>query len=176
MDAMRVRKILEFAVEPVEWWPISRKDNLQLAQVLEEATCSESFFGYWWKWFPERVRLSAPELVLDGDMILTRKPDWFDAFAAGQHVLRVSQDDLAVGSIYGKEYSGHVNVTLKLYSGAIARPPNFAYIDLFQTQGMRWDWTPPWIWRPCFSQTDTPFQTLPSSPFQDMDTMNTDLG
>jgi hypothetical protein len=135
INATRVRKILEFAVEPVEWWPVTSKDNPELARVLNEANCTEQLFGYWWKWFPERVRHAAPELVLDGDMVLTGKPDWWDLFVSGRDVLRVSQDDLAVGPIYAKYFNAsstlRVNMTQMLYSGAVSLPPNFTYNHFF---------------------------------------------
>jgi hypothetical protein len=68
IDAERARNILEWATQPVEWWPVSEEDNTQLAMLLDQAGCEPENFGYWWKWFPERVRPEAPEWILDGDM------------------------------------------------------------------------------------------------------------
>ena len=50
-------------------------------------------FGYWWKWFPERVRVRAPEWILDGDMAIVGAPPWFETWRRGEDVLRVTQDD-----------------------------------------------------------------------------------
>ena len=94
IGADRVRKVLEWASEPVEWWPLSEDDHPQLAKRLMQAGCPPERFGYWWKWFPERVRPGAPEWILDGDMVITGKPEWFDRWVQGKDVLRVSQDDL----------------------------------------------------------------------------------
>ncbi|MEI6697062.1 MAG: rhamnan synthesis F family protein [Bacteroidota bacterium] len=128
IDADRVRSILEWASQPVEWWPISEMDNPLLAQFLTAAECEPKNFGYWWKWFPERVRPDAPEWILDGDMVITRKPDWFQKWAEGTDVVRVSQDDAEGPHIYGN-YSSHVNLELMLYSGLVSLPPKCHYMS-----------------------------------------------
>ena len=74
IDASRVRTIMEWANQPVEWWPVSDQDNPQLARLLTEVGCPPEHYGYWWKWFPERVRPNAPEWILDGDMVITGTP------------------------------------------------------------------------------------------------------
>jgi hypothetical protein len=131
IDASRVRDILEWASQPVEWWPVSEHDNPELAQVLIAANCSPAQFGYWWKWFPERVRPDAPEWILDGDMVITAKPTWFEEWHAGNDAIRVSQDDLCPPTaMYGK-FTEHINLDLKLYSGLISIPPKLRYIDMF---------------------------------------------
>lgn len=85
-------------------------------------------FGYWWKWFPERIRRGAPEWILDGDMVVTAAPDWFDAWKAGTDRLRVTQDDRSPGEgLYG-EYSSRVKRDLKLYSGLVSLPPDLRYV------------------------------------------------
>jgi GR25 family glycosyltransferase involved in LPS biosynthesis len=122
IDADRVRSILEWASQPVEWWPVSEEDNPQLAQLLTDAGCEPNNFGYWWKWFPERVRPDAPEWILDGDMVITGKPDWFQKWAEGSDVVRISQDDAEDPHIYGN-YSSQVNLSLMLYSGLVSLPP-----------------------------------------------------
>lgn len=129
IGADRVRKVLEWASEPVEWWPLSEQDNPQLAKRLMQAGCPPERFGYWWKWFPERVRPGAPEWILDGDMVITGKPEWFDQWVRGRDVLRVSQDDLCEPErMYGR-YVSEVDLELKLYSGLISLPPGLRYME-----------------------------------------------
>jgi hypothetical protein len=65
IDAPRARRILSWATESVDWWPISPEDNAVLAERLDAAGCRPEQFGYWWKWFPERVRPDAPEWILE---------------------------------------------------------------------------------------------------------------
>lgn len=128
LDAVRVRAILEWATEPVEWWPVTRQDNLDLAEMLEEHGCPPAHFGYWWKWFPERVRPQGPEWILDGDMVVTAVPDWFAAWCAGQDPCRVTQDDrYGDGRHYGR-YTGRVDPASAFYSGLISLPPGLAYM------------------------------------------------
>ena len=122
LEASRVRAILEWADQPVEWWPVSEADNLDLANLLIEAGCSPENFGYWWKWFPERVRPDAPEWILDGDMVITGKPDWFSQWINGSDVVRLSQDDVLQPGIYGR-YSVYVDSQLMFYSGLASLPP-----------------------------------------------------
>jgi hypothetical protein len=94
-----------------------------------EADCYPNRFGYWWKWFPERVRLGAPEWILDGDMILTAMPQWFNAWIAGTDQLRVSQNrDWPNDKGYG-EYLSLVNKENLLYSGLISLPPGLSYME-----------------------------------------------
>jgi lipopolysaccharide biosynthesis protein/predicted O-methyltransferase YrrM len=128
IDANRARSILEWASQPVEWWPVSEEDNPQLAQFLKDAGCEPTNFGYWWKWFPERVRPDAPEWILDGDMVITGKPDWFQKWTEGYDVVRVSQDDAEDSHIYGN-YSSQVNLDLMLYSGLVSLPPKCNYMS-----------------------------------------------
>jgi predicted O-methyltransferase YrrM len=131
IDAARVRDILEWSTQPVEWWPVTELDNPKLAEVLVQANCPPAHFGYWWKWFPERVRPNAPEWILDGDMVITAKPTWFDLWHAGKDPIRITQDDLCPATgMYGK-YVSHVDLDLKLYSGLISLPPKVTYIDQF---------------------------------------------
>lgn len=131
IDAARVRNILEWATQPVEWWPVDELDNPKLAEVLIKADCPPSHFGYWWKWFPERVRPNAPEWILDGDMVITAKPPWFEQWQSGEDVLRIAQDDFwPPTEMYGN-YVEHVNLDLKLYSGLISLPPKVRYVDQF---------------------------------------------
>lgn len=127
IDAARVRSILEWAAEPVDWWPVTPADNPPLAAALERADCPPERFGYWWKWFPERVRPDGPEWILDGDMVVTAAPKWFDRWAAGRDGLRVSQDDKEGLHIYGR-YADLVHRTLRLYSGLVSLPPGYRYL------------------------------------------------
>jgi predicted O-methyltransferase YrrM len=129
INASRVRKVLEWASQPVEWWPVTEKDNPELASFLIDADCPPENFGYWWKWFPERVRPDAPEWILDGDMIITGKPDWFQQWLDGKDFVRLSQVDNETPSIYGK-YSPYVDTGLMLYSGLASLPPKCRYMPL----------------------------------------------
>ena len=131
IDAKRVRSILEWADQPVEWFPVTAADNPVLANVLSASGCPPEHYGYWWKWFPERVRPNAPEWILDGDMVITDVPLWFDDWVKGVDVLRVSQDDLSEKEkIYGN-YAAHVRADYKLYSGLISLPPTLTYMNEF---------------------------------------------
>jgi hypothetical protein len=131
IDAKRVRSILEWADQPVEWFPVTAADNPALANVLSASGCPPEHYGYWWKWFPERVRPNAPEWILDGDMVITDVPLWFDDWVKGVDVLRVSQDDLSeTEKIYGN-YAAHVRADYKLYSGLISLPPTLTYMNEF---------------------------------------------
>jgi hypothetical protein len=128
ISAARVRAILAWSDQPVEWWPLSPEDNPQLAKVLMAAGCPSDAFGYWWKWFPERVRPAAPEWILDGDMVITGKPRWFDEWCSGTDRLRVSQyDSWDIDGSYG-EYHDFVDFKKKLYSGLVSLPPNLSYL------------------------------------------------
>lgn len=127
IDASRARRVLEWAAQPVEWWSIGTGDNAELADHLRRAGCSPERFGYWWKWFPERVRPDGPEWILDGDMVITGAPRWFDAWVCGKDRLRVSQDNREGPHIYGK-YSAMVDPALALYSGLISLPPRLRYM------------------------------------------------
>lgn len=131
LEAERARDVLAWAVRPVEWIRVSEEDNGRLAAALHAAGCATERFGYWWKWFPERIRPDAPEWILDGDMVITGVPAWFDTWAAGRDVPRVSQDDRSISegtNIYGA-YEGLVDRALALYSGLVSVPPGFTYVD-----------------------------------------------
>lgn len=129
LAAPRVRDVLAWATRPVEWWPLSPEDNPVLARLLADAGCAPARYGYWWKWVPERVRPDGPEWILDGDMVVTGRPAWFDAWRAGRDPLRVSQDDRwPPEGLYG-EYVGAVDTTLRLYSGLVSLPPGLRYME-----------------------------------------------
>ena len=131
IDAARVRDILAWSAEPVEWRPVDERDNPRLADRLQDAGCPPSNFGYWWKWFPDRVRANAPEWILDGDMVVTGEPTWFSAWAAGTDTIRISQDDrwsATEGFRYGT-YLPLIDLGEKLYSGLISLPPGAPYMD-----------------------------------------------
>jgi len=122
----RVRDILSWASQPVEWIPVSAKDNKALAKILRQAGCGVKNFGYWWKWFPTRVRPSAPEWILDGDMVITARPKWFHLWKIGKDRLRVSQDPTTCNNDYG-EYAKQALNSFKLYSGIISLPPKLFF-------------------------------------------------
>ena len=128
IKAERIRSILEWAVAPVEWRPLLSQDNPSLAQSLTAAGCPPEHYGYWWKWFPERVRPSAPEWILDGDMVIVGVPTWFEQWASGDDKCRVTQDDRwPMEGLYGN-YVDFVDEHLRLYSGLISLPPNLRYM------------------------------------------------
>lgn len=60
--------------------------------------CDPDRFGYWWKWYPERVRPDAPEWIT-----------W------------------DINSLYG-EYLSLVDQEKRLYSGVISLPPRVGYM------------------------------------------------
>ncbi len=129
IDVDRARRVVEWAAQPVHIWSQAPEDNPPLADALDLAGCPPERFGYWWKWFPARVRPLAPEWVLDGDQTIVGKPPWFDVWAAGYDVVRVSQDDVsAPESIYG-QYAKNVTNHHRLYSGLLSLPPG---LDFFQ--------------------------------------------
>ena len=129
LPAQRVRHILSWAAQPVDWMPVGPRDNAALASRLMAAGCPPDRFGYWWKWFPERVRPDAPEWILDGDMVVTAAPDWFAAWLGGTDPLRVSQDDRwPAEGMYGA-YVDQVDLGRRLYSGLISLPPGLRYMD-----------------------------------------------
>ena len=127
IDASRVRSILEWADQPVEWWPVSEEDNPELARFLMDAGCPPENFGYWWKWFPERVRPDAPEWILDGDMVITGKPDWYKQWKEGEDFVRLSQDDAGHDLIYGR-YARLVDKDLRFYSGLASLSPKCRFM------------------------------------------------
>ena len=126
----RARGILASASQPVEWWPITAADNPTLARYLLAAECPEEAFGYWWKWFPERCRPDAPEWILDGDMVITGKPTWFEAWYGGSDFTRISRDDSRRHpEIYG-QYAGMVDLGSSIYSGLASLPPRVSIMPV----------------------------------------------
>jgi SAM-dependent methyltransferase len=134
----RARNILSWAEQSVEWWPITEEDNPELAEVLKRAGCPKEDFGYWWKWFPERVRINAPEWILDGDMFISGRPEWFDTWKKGKDPIRVTENNEE--ELYG-EYSAFVDKNTRLYSGLISLPPRQTYmteiLNLFDLQPLK---------------------------------------
>lgn len=128
IDAARARNILAWANQPVEWWPVTEDDNPALAKILADAGCQPEAYGYWWKWFPERVRPEAPEWILDGDMVITGRPSWFSDWLRGDDSVRVSQDDKGTPEgMYG-HYAKRLKLRKQLYSGIISLPPRCLYM------------------------------------------------
>jgi hypothetical protein len=132
LEADRVRAILAAATQPVEWWPQDPLDNPRLAGYLLDAGCPPERFGYWWKWFPDRVRPNAPEWVLDGDMVLVDRPPWFTQWARGRDQCRISRDDARRHpEMYG-QYAELVDHDLSIYSGLVSLPPHLDYIEALE--------------------------------------------
>jgi len=127
VDTARARRVVEWATQPVHIWCQAPEDNPPLSETLNLAGCPPERFGYWWKWFPSRMRPHAPEWVLDGDQIVVSKPPWFDVWAAGNDVIRVSQYDVSTAEgMYG-QYARQVDREQKLYSGMLSLPPDFDF-------------------------------------------------
>ncbi len=122
IDPARARSLLAWACEPVEWWPALPEDNPGLARLLADVGCVPEHYGYWWKWFPFRTRPEAPEWILDGDMVITARPPWFDAWKQGTDVVRLTQENWNPNA-YGN-YSDLVDSKLALNSGLASLPPN----------------------------------------------------
>lgn len=127
IDMARARRVVEWAVQPVHIWCQAPEDNPPLAEALYLAGCPAEHYGYWWKWFPARIRPHAPEWILDGDQVVVARPSWFDDWAAGYDVMRVSQESAGRDLLHG-QYDRHVDRDLKLYSGLLSLPPN---VDFF---------------------------------------------
>jgi SAM-dependent methyltransferase len=128
LDMARARRVVELAVQPVHIWRQSPEDNRPLSTALDLAGCPVERFGYWWKWFPPRVRPHAPEWILDGDQVLVRRPPWFRAWAAGADGVRVSQEEPDFSYSYG-QYVRAVDRDRKLYSGLVSLPPDFDFFS-----------------------------------------------
>lgn len=131
IEASRARDILAWSSQPVEWWPVTAADNPALARFLVRAGCPPAHFGYWWKWFPDRVRPAGPEWILDGDMVVTGRPDWFDDWRQGKDVPRLSQDNRSrLDEIHG-HYGHLVDSTTRFYSGLASLPPGISPTEAF---------------------------------------------
>jgi hypothetical protein len=129
--APRARNILAWADQAVEWWPVRAEDNQPLASHLVRAGCRPEHFGYWWKWFPDRVRPAGPEWILDGDMVITGQPDWFRAWREGRDVPRLAQDNRSpLAEIHGR-YADLVDPVTRFYSGLASLPPGLSPTQAF---------------------------------------------
>lgn len=128
VSVARIQAVTAWASEPVAWFPVGPRANPRLARLLRAAGCHRDHFGYWWKWFPDRVRPNAPEWILDGDMVVVDRPDWFDDWKAGRDPLRVSQSDDAPPEHFG-EYADLIDPERMLYSGLVSLPPGLDYLD-----------------------------------------------
>ena len=163
LSAARARDVLAWASQPVEWWPVTDRDNPTLARLLTVAGCPPERFGYWWKWFPERVRPNGPEWILDGDMVVTAAPSWFDRWRSGHDGVRVTQDDRAAPPIYGR-YAALVDTSRQLYSGLISLPPGLRYMQHLATVLRRQP-----LARPHDGRTDMCEQGVVAATFQQLD-------
>ena len=67
LDAVQVRRILAWAKQPVEWWPVASGMLL-----------------------PKRVRPAAPEWVINGGALIGALPSWFDEWLAMPGHLRLT--------------------------------------------------------------------------------------
>ena len=90
IDPMRARAILAWSEQPVEWWQVSIEDNQVLAEHLKQRGYMPEDFGDWWKYFPERVRPTAPEWIIDSNVVIFSKPVWFEAWLKGEEIIRVT--------------------------------------------------------------------------------------
>lgn len=122
IEPSRIRSLLSWASQPVEWWPALPGDNPGLARALAEAACTPEKYGYWWKWFPFRTRPEAPEWILDGDMVITGRPPWFEAWKQGVDAVRLTQESWSPNG-YGR-YIDSVDMNLALNSGLASLPPH----------------------------------------------------
>jgi predicted O-methyltransferase YrrM len=131
IGAKRARAILAASSQPVEWWPLCEADNAPLAERLRAAGCPPHKFGYWWKWFPERVRPNAPEWILDGDMVITGSPRWFRDWASGRDTARLTHDcqRWEKPTLYG-DYHHFVPDDQRPYSGLLSLGPRQRYLPL----------------------------------------------
>lgn len=126
-DETRVRRLLEYSARPVEWWTVTSADHPQLAEALQAAGCPPEKFGRWWKWFPERARLRAPEWILDADLVITQVPPWFAAWRRGENVVRATEDDVwNVHEMYG-DYADAGEKGARFCPGLVVVPPHFQY-------------------------------------------------
>jgi predicted O-methyltransferase YrrM len=134
IGAKRARAILAASSQPVEWWPLSELDNAPLADRLRAAGCAPAKFGYWWKWFPERVRPNAPEWILDGDMVITSYPKWFEDWVSGRDTARLTHDCQRWGklNLYG-DYHHFVPDDQRPYSGLLSVGPGQRYLPQMLT-------------------------------------------
>jgi hypothetical protein len=127
----RVRSILKWAKQPVEWWPLVPSDNPELAAILDAASCPVDQYGYWWKWFPERVREEASEWIVNGNMVIAKTPPWLESWEQGTDCCRVTQDDRGPPeNLYGP-YSDLVDER-RLYSGLVSLLPRQHYLHQFR--------------------------------------------
>jgi predicted O-methyltransferase YrrM len=76
------------------------------------------------------MRPHAPEWILDGDMVLTGRPAWFEAWRTGSDVTRMSSTSEVPGvnHIFG-EYAHLVDPDSTFYSGIVSLPPGARYLD-----------------------------------------------
>jgi hypothetical protein len=140
LSRRRAAAVAAWATQPVHWWPVRARDHAGLASALRRAGCPRDDFGYWWKWFPARVRPDAPEWILDGDMVVVDRPPWFDAWTAGTDPVRVAQSPGAPLEHYG-EYAAQCDRDLMFYSGLVSLPPGVdlgaALLDVLRHQPLR---------------------------------------
>ncbi|MCX5726404.1 MAG: class I SAM-dependent methyltransferase [Candidatus Saganbacteria bacterium] len=111
IDAPRARTILEWANQPIEWWPVSDRENPQL----------------------ERIRPNAPEWILDGNIVITSKPPWFDGWIRGIDPLRVTHDDSGANPHFERLTAEHV----------IFSKSDIGLLDRFRWLGGRSQWGVP---------------------------------
>lgn len=143
LEAGRVRDILSWASQPVEWWEQDPADNHILSAILREGACTPDHFGYWWKWFPERVRPDGPEWILDGDIVVTSRPPWYEQWVRGTDPCRISQDDsMRYPDMYG-EFGPFVDREKAIYSGLVSLPPGKSYMRAFRRALKQHPLTPP---------------------------------
>ena len=122
IDASRARHILAQATQAVEWRQIDEKDNPELAAALHQQGLSGKDFGPWWRWFPERVRPNAPEIVVSDDLLIRKMPLWLPQWRQGlAEILATRGGESAAPGISGHTVTELLELT-RSFEGAIALP------------------------------------------------------
>jgi hypothetical protein len=78
---------------------------------------------------------------LDGDIVVTAPPAWFEAWRAGADGPRITQDSREFQPDGYGEYVDMVDQRNRLYSGLVSLPPRQKYmdvvVDIFRSRPLR---------------------------------------